>query len=48
MGNSWSANNCNPKEKVLMEDNVKKGEGSEKMPNSACESKGTIQKVVNI
>lgn len=48
MGNSWSANNCNPKEKVLTEDNVKKGEGPEKMTNSACESKGTIQKVVNI
>ena len=37
MGNSWSVNNCNPKE-----DNAEEGEGPEKMTNSACESKGTI------
>ena len=48
MGNSWSVNNCNLKKKILMKDNAKEGEGPEKMTNSACESKGTIQKVVDI
>lgn len=42
MGDSWSVNNCNSKEKILTEDKAKEGEGPEKMTNSACETKGTI------
>ena len=48
MGNSRSVNNCNPKGEILKEDNAEEGEGPEKMTNSACESKGTIQKAVDI